>query len=47
LTTAIRFATIEDGNWFEKTVKRVTEEEFGERMGDLVANNRYFVDFMR
>ena len=47
MSHVIRFATIEDCNRFEKTVKRVTEEEFGERMGDLVANSRYFVDFMR
>ena len=42
-----RFATLEDGIWFEKTVKRVAEEELGEKLAEYVTVNRVFVDFMR
>jgi hypothetical protein len=42
-----RFLTVEDINWFEKTVKRVTEEDIGEKFVDHITTNRYFVDFLR
>lgn len=44
---ADRFATSEDFQWFEKTSKRVLEEELGEKYFEIIDNNRYFVDFMR
>ena len=42
-----RFATLEDAAWFEKTIRRVAEEEFGERLAENCYSTRYFVDFMR
>ena len=43
----IRFATYEDVNWFEKTIRRVAEEELTEKMAETLSVNRYFVDFLR
>lgn len=42
-----RFATVEDAAWFDKTVKRVAEEELSERLADYCTVSRYFVDFLR
>jgi hypothetical protein len=42
-----RFATFEDVAWFEKTLKRVAEEDLGERLSEYTESTRVFVDFMR
>jgi hypothetical protein len=42
-----RFATFDDCAWFEKTIKRVVEEDLGEKLADSVAKNQLFVDFLR
>jgi hypothetical protein len=42
-----RFATVEDVNWFEKTIKRVAEEELTDKVSEWVSVSRHFVDFMR
>ena len=44
---ADRFSSIEDLQWFDKTIKRVVEEDFGERLSEFVIPNILFVDFMR
>jgi hypothetical protein len=43
----IRFATYEDIQWFEKTIRRVAEEELTERVNEWMAGDRFYVDFMR
>jgi hypothetical protein len=42
-----RFATFDDCAWFEKTTKRVVEEDLGERLVHSVTQNQLFVDFLR
>ena len=42
-----RFTTVDDYNWFTKTMLRVATEEFGETTAQLVEPTGYFVDFMR
>jgi hypothetical protein len=38
---------VEDTNWFEKTIKRVAEEELGDKLADMLVQPRYYVDFLR
>ncbi len=42
-----RFSAIEDIVWFEKTLKRVVEEDLGERYLEYIATNVIYVDFLR
>lgn len=42
-----RFSVIEDILWFEKTLKRVVEEDLGERYLEYIATNVIYVDFLR
>lgn len=47
IENTIRFATVEDTAWFDRTLRRVIDEDFGEKMGENVSAPRYFVDFLR
>ncbi len=42
-----RFATAEDCVWFEKTIKRVAQEDLGEKLAEHVDATKIFVDFLR
>lgn len=44
---ADRFINIDDGEWFEKTLKAVISEDFGSDSVALLHDEPYFVDFMR
>ncbi|XP_060585698.1 dynein axonemal heavy chain 5-like, partial [Ruditapes philippinarum] len=44
---ADRFTTYADKDWFEKTIKQVAEEECGVAATNEMAQEPYFVDFMR
>ena len=43
----IRFVGEEDIAWFEKTVRRLGEEELGANLGSYAHKMSYFVDFLR
>lgn len=43
----IRFVGEEDIAWFEKTLRRLVEEELGTVLGAHVQNTKYYVDFLR
>ena len=43
----IRFVGEEDIAWFEKTVRRLGEEELGANLGSYAQKTSYFVDFLR
>lgn len=43
----IRFVGEEDIAWFEKTVRRMGEEELGATLGSYAHKTTYFVDFLR
>lgn len=43
----IRFVGEEDIAWFEKTVRRLGEEELGPNLGSYTHKMNYFVDFLR
>jgi hypothetical protein len=42
-----RFSAEEDIVWFEKTLKRVVEEDLGERFLEYITTNVIYVDFLR
>ncbi|CAF0729412.1 unnamed protein product, partial [Didymodactylos carnosus] len=42
-----RFVTEEDITWFEKTFKRVAEEDLGSKHGEYTTLTAHFVDFLR
>ncbi|XP_075442369.1 dynein axonemal heavy chain 5 isoform X3 [Ascaphus truei] len=45
---ADRFTTLEDVNWFDKTLVKLVEDEFGERRKSIdYGVDVYFVDFLR
>ena len=44
---ADRFTNAEDKDWFQRCIPRVIEEEFDEETRDLIAEEPYFVDFLR
>lgn len=38
---------VEDVTWFEKTMKRVVEEELTDKLAESLSHTRHFVDFLR
>lgn len=38
---------MEDTAWFDRTLRRVADEDFGEKMGESLNFTRYYVDFLR
>ena len=44
---ADRFTNNEDKTWFEKALTSLVFEELGEEVANTVANEPYFVDFLR
>ena len=44
---SISFVGEEDIVWFEKTFRRMADEELGSNLGAHVQKNKYFVDFLR
>lgn len=46
-SSSIRFVGEEDIAWFEKTFRRMAEEELGSSLGAHMQKTKYFVDFLR
>ncbi|KAI8902513.1 dynein heavy chain and region D6 of dynein motor-domain-containing protein [Globomyces pollinis-pini] len=42
-----RFITIEDVDWFNKSLTNLVQKEFGDELGTAVNSKSYFVDFLR
>ncbi len=38
---------MDDTEWFEKTLKRVAQEDLGEKLAEHVDADKIFVDFLR